>query len=102
MPLCHVVTFTFKAETSTEWIGELGAALDELGAQASTISYRHGRNVTLRPGNADYCVTAVFDDEAAFTAYITSPAHLRISSELLAPQLKSRSAVQFSIDAPSV
>ena len=42
MPLCHVVTFTFTPETSTEWIAEFGSALDGLVAQTSTISYRHG------------------------------------------------------------
>jgi quinol monooxygenase YgiN len=97
MPLCHVVTFNFKAETSTDWMDVLGAALDELGRQTQTISYRHGRDAKLREGNADYCVTAVFEDQAAFTAYITSPEHLRLVSELLAPQLQSRSAVQFSV-----
>jgi quinol monooxygenase YgiN len=102
MPLCHVVTFSFKAETSTEWIDVFGAALDELGAQTPTISYRHGRDAKLRPGNADYCVTAIFEDEAAFTAYLTSREHLRIVSELVAPQLQSRSAVQFSIDATTL
>jgi hypothetical protein len=53
MPLCDVVTFTFTPETSTEWIGEFGSALDGLGAQTSTISYRHGRDTALRMGNAN-------------------------------------------------
>jgi Stress responsive A/B Barrel Domain len=99
MPLCHVVTFTFTPETSTEWISEFGAALDELGAQTSTVSYRHGRDAALRMGNADYCVTAIFEDDAAFTTYITSPGHLRIVKDILTPHLLSRSAVQFSIDS---
>jgi hypothetical protein len=98
MPLCHVVTFTFKTETPTEWIGEFGAALDGLGARTSAVTYHHGRDVKIRSGNADYSVTAIFKDEAEFTSYITSPEHLRIVSEMLTPHLESRSAVQFSID----
>lgn len=100
MPLCHVVTFTFKPEISSGWIDDFAVALDELGMQARAISYHHGRDEKLRVNNADYSVTAIFDDEDAFTAYLTSPGHLRVVNELLAPNLLSRSAVQFAIDYP--
>jgi hypothetical protein len=53
-------------------------------------------NDKIRPDNADYAVTAIFHDAASFDAYITSPEHLRIVSELVMPHLQSRSAVQFS------
>jgi hypothetical protein len=98
MPLCHLVTFTFKPRTPTEAITKLSAALDGLSMRAGAISYFHGQDLKIRPGNADYAVTAIFQDEAAFGAYITSPEHLRIVSEFVAPHLQSRSAVQFSID----
>ena len=98
MPLCHLVTFTFKARTPAGAIAELGAALDGLSTRAGAISYAHGQDLKIRPGNADYAVTAIFHDEAAFGAYITSPEHLRIVDELVTPHLQSRSAVQFSID----
>ena len=98
MPLCHLVTFTFKARTPTVAITELSAALDGLSMRAGAISYSHGQDRKIRPGNADYAVAAIFHDETAFDAYITSPEHLRIVDELVTPHLQSRSAVQFSID----
>jgi quinol monooxygenase YgiN len=93
--ICHVVTFNFTSGTSPDWIEELSAALDQLGSQMAAQSYRHGRDLGHRQGNADYSVTAVFHDEAAFTAYLASPAHQRIVHDILAPHLESRSAVQF-------
>ena len=98
MPLYHLVTFTFKARTPTEAITELSAALDGLSMRAGAISYSHGQDLKIRPDNADYAVTAVFHDEAAFGAYITSAEHLRVVDEYVTPHLQSRSAVQFSID----
>jgi hypothetical protein len=97
MPVGHVVTFTFKTDTTPESVAALGAALDELASEAAALSYHHGPDLNIRAGNADYSVTAIFEDEAAFSTYITSAKHLQIVSELLQPHLESRSAVQFSI-----
>lgn len=97
MSVCHVVTFTFKPGTSDDAIAKLGVALDDLAANAGAISYRHGRDLKRRDGNADYAVTAVFDDYDRFHAYLTSPQHLGIVSDLLDPHLQSRSAVQFTV-----
>ena len=62
MPVCHVVTFTFKEGTTDAAIDELSTALDDLASRAGAISYRHGRDLQRRAGNADYSVTAVFAD----------------------------------------
>ena len=97
MPIGHVVTFNFKTNTQPEDILALGAALDELASETAALSYYHGADLNIRQGNADYSVTATFEDEDAFSAYITSAHHLEIVRELLAPHLESRSAVQFAI-----
>lgn len=97
MPVGHVVTFTFKANTPPESVRALGVALDELAGETGALSYHHGPDLSIRPGNADYSVSAVFEDETAFSAYITSAHHLQIVRELLEPHLESRSAVQFAI-----
>lgn len=97
MPVGHVVTFNFKANTQPEAILALGAALDELASETAALSYHHGADLKIRQGNADYSVAATFEDEDAFLAYITSAHHLQIVRELLAPHLESRSAVQFAI-----
>ncbi|KHO21664.1 Dabb family protein [Mycolicibacterium setense] len=97
MSVCHVVTFTFKPGTPDAAIAKLGAALDGLAIRSGATSYRHGRDLQRRVGNADYSVTALFDDYDSFTTYLESPEHLGIVSELLAPHLESRSAVQFAV-----
>jgi quinol monooxygenase YgiN len=97
MPVGHVVTFTFKVNTASESVRALGVALDELATETAALSYCHGADLKIRPGNADYSVTAIFEDEAAFSAYITSALHVQIVRELLEPHLESRSAVQFAI-----
>jgi len=98
MPLCHLVTFTFKGWTPTAAITELSATLDGLSMRAGAISYSHGQDLKIQPGNADYAVAAIFQDETAFDAYITSSEHLRIVDEVVTPHLQSRSAVEHSID----
>jgi hypothetical protein len=97
MPVGHVVTFTFKANTQSESVRALSAALDELASETVALSYHHGADLNIRAGNADYSVAAIFEDEAAFSAYINSASHLRVVHELLEPHLESRSAVQFAI-----
>lgn len=97
MPVGHVVTFTFTANTQTESVLALSAALDELAAESEALSYHHGADLNIRTGNADYTVTAIFEDETSFSKYITSAHHLQIVHDLLEPHLQSRSAVQFEI-----
>ena len=48
-------------------------------------------------GNADFAVVADFDDYAAFQAYTSHEAHKRLASDLLAPVLGSRTAIQIEI-----
>ncbi|MEE2058077.1 Dabb family protein [Rhodococcus artemisiae] len=51
----------------------------------------------VRPGNADYAVSAVFTDHDALTAYMASPEHQRIVTELIEPHLQDKSSVQFPV-----
>jgi Stress responsive A/B Barrel Domain len=95
MPVMHVVTFTFHPGAADTVIGDLAAALDEFAPQSKAVWYQHGRDMRLREANADYAVAAVFADAATFQAYMASPQHQRIISELLTPHLQARSAVQF-------
>lgn len=98
--VCHVVTFTLKPGTPEDAISKLASALDDLAGRSSALSYFHGRDLRFREGNADYAVTAVFKSEDAFAQYMTSPEHLSVVRDLVAPHLESRSAVQFAIASP--
>ena len=97
MAICHVVTFTFTHGTPDATIAELVAALDDLALTCGASSYRHGPDLGIRAGSADYAVVAVFHDETLLSTYNTSPKHLRIVA-LLAPHLALRSSVQFALD----
>ncbi len=100
MAICHIVTFTFKPETPTEAISEIACALDDLASRSNALEYLHGRDLRYREGNADYGVSAVFESHDELGAYMSSPEHLRIVRELVAPHLESRAAVQFAIADP--
>ncbi|MFD9664139.1 Dabb family protein [Rhodococcus sp. NPDC059968] len=98
MPIGHVVTFTFTSDISAETLTALGESLDALSAAAAGIeSYRHGPDLRVRSGNADYAVSCVFTDHDALTAYMTSPEHQRLITELIQPHLQGKSSVQFSV-----
>jgi hypothetical protein len=95
MSVVHVVTLTFKPDAADSVVSELAAALDNLAPQSKATWYQHGPDLRTRDGNADYAIAAVFADEQTFRAYMASPAHQRIISELVTPHLQARSAVQF-------
>jgi hypothetical protein len=101
MPLAHVVTFTFKPNTPLGAITELACALDGLSSDTAALSYHHGADLKLRPDNADYSVSAIFEDEAALSVYLSSARHQQIVRDLVGPHLRSRSAVQFAITPQS-
>ena len=101
MPIGHVVTFTFTPDVPAATLTALGESLDALSAAAAGIeSYRHGPDLRVRPGNADYAVSAVFTDHDSLTAYMTSPEHQRIITELIVPHLRDKSSVQFPVPSP--
>ncbi|MFC9836447.1 Dabb family protein [Rhodococcus sp. NPDC127530] len=98
MAIGHVVTFTFTPTASTETVTAIGEALDALSAASTGVeSYLHGCDLQVRPGNADYAVSAVFRDRDALAAYMSSPEHQRIITELIHPHLQSKSSVQFLV-----
>jgi hypothetical protein len=95
MTVVHIVTLTFRPETAESVVWKLAAALDELGPQSNAIRFQHGFDLRIREGNADYAINAVVADEVTFLAYMASPQHQRIISDLVTPHLQARSAVQF-------
>lgn len=96
MPVAHIVTFT--PTTTNETIDSLTHALDDISRTCTGIeSYRHGADLSLREGTADYAISAAFRDRDALYAYLTDPGHQRITAEL-APFVAAKSSVQFHID----
>ncbi|MFF2111804.1 Dabb family protein [Rhodococcus koreensis] len=100
MAIGHVVIFTFMPDLPTATLTALAESLDALSAATAGIeSYQHGPDLRIRPGNADYAVSAVFTDHDALTAYMTSPEHQRIITELIVPHLRDKSSVQFPVSS---
>ena len=56
-----------------------------------------GQDLGLREGNASYCLTVDFPDEAAYRAYDLDEEHNRIRRELFAPISESIRRIQFRL-----
>ena len=72
----HVVIVRWTEPPSQDVLAEFGAALDALARESGTVrSFRHGPNVGMRPGNADYCLVADFDNIDGWQVYDQHPAN---------------------------
>lgn len=92
----HVVLFTWNDQVPD---GHPAFAQQELLKYASTLSgvvtYHCGPNAGLTHGAADFAVTAVFENEAAWHAYDTADEHNRIRREVFGPYVAERKVIQF-------
>jgi len=92
----HVVLFTWNDQVPA---GHEKVAQAELQKYAATldglVTYFCGPNVGLTQGAADFAVTAVFENEAAWHAYDTADEHNRIRREVFGPYVAERKVIQF-------
>lgn len=99
--LCHVVAFRFDEAVRESVIARLSAGLDALvPSVAGLVSYRHGRDLGFNDGNADYAVAAVFETEALWREYSVLPEHRKVIEEIILPNVKERTSVQFAVQVP--
>jgi hypothetical protein len=95
--LRHVVVFRWKPEATAEQKALVYAELVNLPAVVPSIrSFVIGPDAGITQGNAEFAVTADFDDEAGFAAYRDDPTHRAIIAEHIAPIIAERTAVQIS------
>jgi hypothetical protein len=76
----------------SERLGTLPAAIPEISR------YQHGPDSGINPGNADYVVVADFTSVENYLAYRDHPVHQHIITDVLAPLIASRTAVQYQLD----
>ena len=92
----HVVLFSWNDQVPA---GHPAVAQKELQKYAETlsgvVSYYCGPNAGLTEGAADFAVTAVFENEAAWHAYDTADEHNRIRREVFGPYVAERKVIQF-------
>ena len=93
----HVVLFTWKPGATEEQKQRVPAELSQLPAKIPGVrGYWYGPDAALAPsGNADYALTADFDDADAYLAYRTHPAHVEFVEQTINPILAQRVSAQF-------
>lgn len=95
----HVVMFKWRPGTDSAEVENVRRRLDELPRAISEISaYRHGPDAGVNTGNFDYVVVGDFADAQAYLAYRDHPVHQQLITEVLAPLIAERSAVQYELD----
>lgn len=95
MGLRHIVTLTFRDDTTAEQVQAIADALRELPEQIPELrSYEVGVDAGLAEGNATMAVVADFDDVGGWEAYRDHPAHQAVITQRIVPVLTARSAVQ--------
>jgi len=94
--LHHIVLFTWNDKVPA---GHPAIAANELRKYAATldglVSYNCGPNAGHTSTAADFAVSAVFEDVAAWHAYDTADEHNRIRVEVFGPYVANRAVIQF-------
>jgi hypothetical protein len=95
----HIVLFTWKPEATDEQKNLVAAELSVLSKTLPGIrAYHFGADAGLVPaGNADFALTADFDDADAYQVYRNHPAHLEVLENTIKPILERRVAAQLEI-----
>jgi hypothetical protein len=93
MAFTHVVTFKWLDPDFTDT--SIADALRNLVAGFDGVrSYLCGSDAGLTPNAYDFAVVATFANRDYFIAYRDHPEHQRIITELITPNLESRTVVQ--------
>ena len=93
MAFTHIVMFKWNRDDVDD--AGIADALRTLVARFDGVqSYLCGRDAGLSPDAYDFAIVATFDDRESFIAYRDHPDHQRIVTELIRPNLASRTAAQ--------
>lgn len=91
----HVVTLTFRDDTTTEQIDDIVLALRALPAVIPELrSYVVGPDLGRSDGNATLAIVADFDSWEGYEAYRDHPDHVAVATDMIVPVLAGRGAVQ--------
>ena len=95
----HIVLFIWKADATDE---QKQLVVSELSALSKTVpgirAYHFGADAGIgAAGNAEFALTADFDDADAYLVYRDHPAHLEVLDKAIKPILERRVAAQLEI-----
>lgn len=93
----HVIMLSLDAAAGPEAVRAVVEGLHGLAGQVPGLaSVRTGQDLGLAAGNADVVALLEFESEASWRAYGEHPAHRSLVSEVIAPVLVSKAAIQVS------
>lgn len=96
MTLHHVGLLRFAPGTTPETVEAVIDAIRGLPGQIGGVeTYDVGADVGATEDNWDLAITATFADHDAYAVYRDHPVHRQVITELIAPVLAERAAVQF-------
>ncbi len=91
----HIVLFRWKPEATDAAKERVAAELSALPGKIPQVrAYHLGSDAGLVPGNADFALTADFDDQAAYLAYRNHPEHQAVLQEAINPIVAERVSAQ--------
>jgi hypothetical protein len=94
----HVVVFSWLPGATDDQKRHAIARIATLPPlMTGLVSYRYGVDIGVAEGNADFAITADFDDRAAYLAYRDHPAHVDVIQHAMRPITAQRLAVQFEV-----
>jgi len=95
----HIVLFTWKTDATEQQKDLVASELSVLSKKLPGIrAYHFGADAGLvGAGNADFALTADFDDADAYQVYRNHPAHLEVLDKTIKPILERRVAAQLEI-----
>jgi hypothetical protein len=94
----HVVTFRWQPDATEEQKRQAADGLATLPPlMEGLVSFNFGTDLGLVEGNADFALTADFDDAQAYLAYRNHPAHQAVLQRSINPIVAERMGAQFEI-----
>ncbi len=95
----HIVLFTWKAETTDEQKNRVASELSGLSKTVPGVrAYHFGADAGIvAADNADFALTADFDNAEAYLVYRNHPAHLEVLEKTIKPIVERRVAAQLEI-----
>lgn len=91
--------FTWNDDVDQAHVDATAAALTALAASLPEVGeYRHGPDLGLTDGNADYVIVGEFATVDDYMTYRDHPDHRSLIGTYIAGHVSARSAVQYAVD----